>query len=60
MSFDIPEIHFPDNSQEAQVMEAIMRREHLTAEEIVRMAIRMLGLVAKRPIRQGKLLAFYR
>lgn len=40
MSFDIPPLHIPDNSREAQVIQAIMIRDQVTAEEAVRAALR--------------------
>jgi predicted HTH domain antitoxin len=40
MSFDIPAIHLPDNSAEARILETIIRREHVSVEEAVRLAIR--------------------
>ena len=43
MSFDIPQIHLPDNSPEARAIEAIISRDHVTAEEVVRSAIRGLA-----------------
>ena len=44
MSFDVPQMHLPDNSPEAQIMEAIISREHVTPEEVVRMALRRLTI----------------
>lgn len=40
MSFDIPQLHFPGNSPEAQVIEAIINRDHVSPEEAVRRALR--------------------
>lgn len=48
MSFDIP-LHIPDNTPEAQAIEAIASRDHVSPEEVVRRAIR--ALVVPRPAR---------
>jgi len=42
MSFDIPKMHIADNTPEARVLEAIISRDHISAEEAVRRAIRNL------------------
>jgi hypothetical protein len=47
MSVDIPPIHFPDNSREAQVIQAIVSRDHITPEEVVRRALR--GMIIATP-----------
>ena len=47
MSFDIPQIHIADNSVEAQVIEAIVNRDHITPEEVVRRALR--GMATEEP-----------
>jgi hypothetical protein len=47
MSFDIPQMHIPDDSPEVRAIEAIISREHLSLEEVVRRALR--GMDAKRP-----------
>ena len=44
VSFDIPQIHIADNSPEARVIEAIMNRDHVSPEEVVRRALRGLAL----------------
>jgi hypothetical protein len=43
MSFDIPQIHIPDNSPEAQVLEAIISREHVSPEQVVLRALREMA-----------------
>jgi hypothetical protein len=43
VSFDFP-IHIADNSPEAQVLEAIVTREHVSPEEVIRRAIRGLAI----------------
>jgi len=43
MSFDFP-IHIPDNSPEAKAIEAIVIRDHVSPEEVVRRAIRALAV----------------
>lgn len=43
MTFDIP-LHIPDNSREAQVIEAIMNRDHVSPEEAIRAALRGISI----------------
>jgi hypothetical protein len=40
MSFDIPQIHIPDNSPEARAVEYVMSAQHVTAVEAVRSILR--------------------
>lgn len=40
MSFDIPQLHIPDNSPEAQAVEHIMHTEHVGPAEAVRFILR--------------------
>jgi len=40
MSFDIPSMHIPDNSPEAQAVERVMRAQHVSAEEAIRNILR--------------------
>ena len=47
MSFDIPEIHVADGSREAQILEAIMARDHVTTEEAVRSILRTAAMPQK-------------
>lgn len=47
MSFDIPQIHIPDDSPEAQVMEAIISRDHVSPEDVVRRALRQMAIQTK-------------
>lgn len=39
MSFDIPQFVIADNSPEAEVIEAIISRDHVSVEEVVRRAL---------------------
>ena len=55
MSFDIP-IHLADNSPEARVIEAIVKRDRVSPEEVVRRAIRTLNMpqAAKEPTTRNR------
>ena len=35
MSYDIPQLHIPDNSPEAQVIETVVNRDQVTPKEAV-------------------------
>jgi hypothetical protein len=43
MSFDIP-LHIENNTPEAQVIEAIIRHDHVSPEEAVRRALRGMAI----------------
>ncbi|HEY3783245.1 MAG TPA: hypothetical protein VGL56_19370 [Fimbriimonadaceae bacterium] len=40
MSYDIPQIHIPDNSPEAKAIDFIVTHDHVTPEEAVRTILR--------------------
>jgi len=46
VSFDIPPMHIDDNTPEARIIEAIVSRDHVSPEEVVRRALR--GMVMDR------------
>ena len=52
MSFDIPNLHIPDNSPEAKVIEFIISRDTVTPEEAIRTALRQSSLVAETPAQE--------
>jgi hypothetical protein len=55
MSFDIPQIHIPDNSPEALAVEHVMNAQHMTAEEAVRSILRSAKPAQERNfIKEGK------
>ena len=54
MSFDIPKLHFPDHSPEAQVIEGIVTRDHVSPGEAVRRALRGLAKDTAVPRAQAK------
>jgi hypothetical protein len=43
MGFDIPHIHVPDNSPEAQAVEQVMHSQHVSAEDAVLSILRSAG-----------------
>ena len=53
MSFDIPQMHIPDNSTEARILEAIIDRDHVTVEEAVRRALRAVEFKPEAPIKSA-------
>ena len=56
MSSDIPQMHFADNSYEAQVIEAVVNRDLVTVEEAIRRAHRTVEVKPRQPSskRSGK------
>ena len=40
MSFEIPQMHIPDNSPEAEAVESVMLSEHIGVEDAVRLILR--------------------
>jgi len=53
MSFDIPKMHFPDDSQEARILEAIIDRDHVTVEEAIRRALRTVEVKPTAPTKSA-------
>jgi hypothetical protein len=54
MSFDIP-LHIADNSPEALIIEAIVLRDHVSPEEVVRRALKAFTIVPRGPeLKDGK------
>jgi len=49
MGFDIPQMHLPDNSHEAQVIEAVINRDQVSVEEAVRRALRSVEVKSDVP-----------
>ena len=46
MSFDIPQMHIPDNTHEAKVIEAVVKRDNVTADEAILRILRSVPTAA--------------
>jgi len=49
MNYDIAQLHITDNSPEAQAIETIVNRDHVSPEEAVRRALRHPALAKPTP-----------
>jgi len=52
MDFDIQSMHIEDGSPEGRVIEAIVKRDHITPEEAIRVGLRELADSVKTPAEQ--------